>query len=275
MSNKKPMADSAKQSQMSPISKNVDNELAVLDMEKPQEDTQFAHESAKLLVDIVKKNNWAMMLGGKKAHLVYEAWQTVGKYYGYTVKTGEAEEVTIGGVTGFKAKAWVVNERTGVTVGGADAYCMKDEANWKAKPLFQLASMAQTRAGSKALRQILGFVVALAGYEATPAEEMTPIKTEPEKIILPPMTDKQRNFIFSLLEQKGKTKDDLDIVCDKLYSKRVSEIDVAEAKEIIERLLKLADSTAANTEEGYDEPEIDIDEVDKGIDQMKLERKEA
>ena len=32
--------------------------------------------------------------------------------------------------------------------------------------------MAQTRAGSKALRQILGFVVALAGYSPTPADEM-------------------------------------------------------------------------------------------------------
>jgi hypothetical protein len=32
--------------------------------------------------------------------------------------------------------------------------------------------MAQTRAASKALRQPLGFVVVLAGYEATPADEM-------------------------------------------------------------------------------------------------------
>lgn len=40
-------------------------------------------------------------------------------------------------------------------------------------PLFQLRSMAQTRACAKVLRQVLAWVVVLAGYKATPAEEMT------------------------------------------------------------------------------------------------------
>lgn len=39
-------------------------------------------------------------------------------------------------------------------------------------PLFQLSSMAQTRACAKALRNILSWVVVLAGYKATPAEEL-------------------------------------------------------------------------------------------------------
>jgi hypothetical protein len=44
-------------------------------------------------------------------------------------------------------------------------------------PLFQLASMAQTRANAKALRNCLAWVVVLAGYRATPAEELntTPV----------------------------------------------------------------------------------------------------
>ena len=58
-------------------------------------------------------------------------------------------------------------------VGGAEAYCMRDEENWKEKPWFQLASMAQTRAGAKALRNVLAWVVVLAGYRPTPAEELT------------------------------------------------------------------------------------------------------
>lgn len=150
--------------------------LAVADqksLDKPENDTKFAHVSAERLMDIVNQNNWAKRLGGDKPHLAYEAWQTVGKYYSYTVKTYDAEYVELGGVWGFKAKAVVVNEMTGIEVGSADAYCMSDERNWSNKPKFQLASMAQTRAGSKALRQILGFVVALAGYNPTPAEEIT------------------------------------------------------------------------------------------------------
>ena len=40
-------------------------------------------------------------------------------------------------------------------------------------PLFQLRSMAQTRAGAKALRNALAWVVVLAGYRPTPAEEIS------------------------------------------------------------------------------------------------------
>jgi len=39
-------------------------------------------------------------------------------------------------------------------------------------PFFQLRSMAQTRACAKSLRNVLAWVVVLAGYKATPAEEM-------------------------------------------------------------------------------------------------------
>jgi hypothetical protein len=42
----------------------------------------------------------------------------------------------------------------------------------EAVPLFQLASMSQTRACAKALRNVLSWVAVLAGYRPTPAEEM-------------------------------------------------------------------------------------------------------
>jgi hypothetical protein len=39
-------------------------------------------------------------------------------------------------------------------------------------PLFQMASMAQTRAAAKVLRNVLSWVVVMAGYRPTPAEEL-------------------------------------------------------------------------------------------------------
>lgn len=39
-------------------------------------------------------------------------------------------------------------------------------------PLFQLSSMSQTRANAKVLRNVLAWVVVLAGYRPTPAEEL-------------------------------------------------------------------------------------------------------
>ena len=40
-------------------------------------------------------------------------------------------------------------------------------------PMFQLRSMAQTRACAKSLRNILAWVAVIAGFKATPVEEMT------------------------------------------------------------------------------------------------------
>ena len=57
--------------------------------------------------------------------------------------------------------------------------CASDEPNWRGRPEFQLASMAQTRAAGKVLRLLLGWVITLAGYEPTPAEEMTHDPTPP------------------------------------------------------------------------------------------------
>ena len=63
--------------------------------------------------------------------------------------------------------------RDGGIVGAAEAQCLRAERNWKDRDDFALRSMAQTRATAKCLRMPLGFVMTLAGYEPTPAEEMT------------------------------------------------------------------------------------------------------
>src|SRR4051812_1966986 len=70
-------------------------------LQKPTKDTQFAHESAKLLKDIVNQNGWAVKLG-QGEHLKFEAWQTIGTYYGYTVKTHDANFAEYGAVKGFE-----------------------------------------------------------------------------------------------------------------------------------------------------------------------------
>ena len=46
-------------------------------------------------------------------------------------------------------------------------------------PLFQLSSMAQTRANAKVLRNVLSWVAVLAGYRPTPAEEMESLGAAP------------------------------------------------------------------------------------------------
>jgi len=105
-------------------------------------------------------------------YLEYEDWQTLGEFYRCSAITRDAVPIEVDGVKGAKAHADLVNIDTGVIIGGAEAYCLRDEENWKDKPWFQLASMAQTRAGSKAFRNRLAWVAVMAGYRPTPAEEM-------------------------------------------------------------------------------------------------------
>ena len=57
--------------------------------------------------------------------------------------------------------------------GGKRPKKIRQQVGTEKVPMFQLASMAQTRASAKVLRNILAWVVVLAGYQPTPAEEMT------------------------------------------------------------------------------------------------------
>jgi len=68
---------------------------------------------------------------------------------------------------------------SGAVVGAAEAECVKAEKNWGNRDDYALRSMAQTRATAKALRLPLGFIVVLAGFEATPADEMPSDSSEP------------------------------------------------------------------------------------------------
>ena len=158
-------------------------ELATTE-QKPAEVVLTGREAAVQLQKIVNSRPKKLVMGGKQ-YLFFEDWQTVGKFYGVTTKVTRTEELKEEGkLIGFLATAVAI--ANGVEISGADAECTSDELNWKGKPRFQLRSMAQTRACAKALRNCLGWVAVLAGYEPTPAEEMSedtvrkPAKEQPQ-----------------------------------------------------------------------------------------------
>lgn len=177
----------------------MSNELTVGSYEvgimlSPEVVLENAKVAAKALVTVLSQKKKPVMMNGEQ-YLEMEDWQTCGQFYGYSVKTYGAELVEIDGVKGAKAYADLIDIKTGLVVSGAEAYCMRDEEKWNTRPKyewqgegknarrvkvaddpvpwFQLASMAQTRAGAKAFRNRLAWVVVLAGYKPTPAEEMT------------------------------------------------------------------------------------------------------
>ena len=143
--------------------------VALFGTTDPLEIVAKATSVADALKDVIDKKHLSVSIQGKE-HVTVDGWQLLGSMLGVTAVCVSTERVE----NGFKA---TVEARTadGRVVGRADALCTKDEKRgpWKSADDYARLSMAQTRATSKALKGPLGFVVSLAGYAATPAEEMT------------------------------------------------------------------------------------------------------
>lgn len=146
-------------------------EVALSIAREPAIVLEEARKAAKALSEVIESKPNKVRLNGK-TYLTFEDWQTVGRFYGVSAKVTSTSFVEYGTVKGFEARAVAVLSQNGVEVSGAEAMCLNDENNWKNKPMFQIKSMAQTRACAKALRNVLAFVPVLAGYSPTPAEEM-------------------------------------------------------------------------------------------------------
>lgn len=127
-----------------------------------------ATEVANALSGVIRSQRLYTRIQGR-SYVLVEGWTLLGSLMGVfpvLVWTRPLPEDQ-----GWEAR---VEARTmfGQVVGAAEAMCTRDEGTWRKRDSYALRSMAQTRATSKALRQPLGFVVSLAGYETTSAEEM-------------------------------------------------------------------------------------------------------
>lgn len=155
----------------------------------PEKQVEFARRAATSLMAIMNSKKKKVEINGEQ-YLEFEDWQTIARFYNVTVGVEWTKEILREGkLMGFEAKATVYNS-AGNIISSAEASCLRDEPKWNTRakyewingkknkigdelvPEFQLKSMAQTRASAKALRNVLAWVVVLAGYKPTPAEEL-------------------------------------------------------------------------------------------------------
>jgi hypothetical protein len=80
------------------------------------------------------------------------------------------------------AQADIILKKDGSVVSSGFAICSQAENKKSGFDEYAILSMAQTRAIGKAFRNMIGWVMKLEGYEATPAEE---IKGKTTPIIVP------------------------------------------------------------------------------------------
>jgi hypothetical protein len=143
-----------------------------------------AKKAARALAEVIAGKKKPVIINGE-TYLEFEDWMTIARFYGITAKVLSTSPISFGDVQGFEARSVAILVSTGEEISAAEAMCLNDEANWKNRPLFMLRSMAQTRACAKALRNVLAWVVVLAGYKPTPAEEMEGVHPAKEPIQQP------------------------------------------------------------------------------------------
>lgn len=176
----------------------------------PAEITRNAEVIAAHLKSVIKAQGLSKPLGGGREHVEVGGWQLAGtlmgalggvslhaetvwtrrvlgedgkperttytqhikRYHAKSKGGGLREEVTAE-VDGYSWEARVeVRTVHGEIVGSAEAMCARTEETWSRRDDYALRSMAETRAESRAYRRAIGWVIHLAGFNPTPAEEM-------------------------------------------------------------------------------------------------------
>jgi hypothetical protein len=163
----------------------------------PAEKMRQMQETAQIIAEPVRQRHTVKI--GQGEHVRVEGWTMLGALLGVYPITVWTRQLVPDENDPAVARGWEARvearTRQGQLVGAAEAQCDRSEPNWKGRDDYALRSMAQTRATSKALRQPLGFVITLAGFDPTPAEEM------PAGSFEPPTLEGSRRLMFLLRDK--------------------------------------------------------------------------
>lgn len=159
-----------------PIKTEAPGEGAVqgLELYGKQEIITSAVSMASTLSNIIRQQRLVTNIKGKE-YVNVEGWTTLAAMLGVIPR--EVETTEQDGI--YTAIVELARIRDGAIIGRASAECGEEEP-WASRPRYARRSMAQTRATGKACRLAFSWIMKLAGYEPTPAEEMPP-EHEPEQ----------------------------------------------------------------------------------------------
>lgn len=157
--------------------------LVKVSVNSPQALAKFAN----VLKDfIVKRSLYTEIQGKNYVHV--EAWEFAGICMGIAPIVRETTDLSSDTEIKHKARVELILINNGKIVGGGEAICSGNEAKNGKKirtDEYAVLSMAQTRAVGKAFRLSYGWIMKMAGYEATSAEEMEiqSLRNEPEVLL--------------------------------------------------------------------------------------------
>lgn len=136
--------------------------------DEPEKVVEYATRLAKALAPVIDRQHFYVTMQGKK-YVKVEGWNVLGSMLGFTPREVAVTECDDGS---YMAVVELISVRSGASMVQASALCGMDERRWKTAERYARRSMAITRATGKAYRMAFSWIVGLAGYEPTAAEEM-------------------------------------------------------------------------------------------------------
>lgn len=145
-----------------------------------------ASDIATKLKRIIDRQHLYDMIGDKK-HVRVEGWIALARLNGFIPREVSCEPTDPDLRNRFVSRVELVRLSDGLALPAASAECGSNERRWSKADSYAIRSMATTRATGKASRMAFSWIMALAGYETTPYEEMdrsmtssTPVAQTPQ-----------------------------------------------------------------------------------------------
>lgn len=181
--------------------------LGAIEATSPNDVVIRATGMAKTLADIITSRRLYTTINGKK-YVQVEGWSTLGAMMGVLPREVEVYERENGD---FEATVELIRTSDCAVVGRASSIVSSDEKLWKGRERYARRSMAVTRATGKAYRLGFSWIMSLAGYEPTPAEEMPVEEVRPVKRATLPQPEQSDPVTDLLVEKFATDKDPMTI----------------------------------------------------------------
>ena len=207
------------------------NEIATrteqVELTSPSDIMNFATN----LRDLIVQNKLFTAIKGKN-YVNVEGWQIAGAFTGTFPIVESVENLSEGNTYKYRAEV-SLRDKEGNKVGYGVAICTNKEPGKTNFDEYAVASMAQTRAVGKAYRMKIGWLLKVAGYETTPAEEMDAVAAEV-------VEDKPSKVDFRAIREKLTEIDDLEELNKYWYSLNLTDKQAEVLKpDFAQRKLKL------------------------------------
>ena len=197
---------------------------------------QGAREMAGALADVIERQKLATVIQGRK-HVNVEGWTTLAIMLGVVAR--EVQTTEQDGI--YTAVVELIRMNDGACISRASAEC-GDESPWNKRARYARRSMAQTRATGKACRLAFSWIMALAGYEPTPAEEMPDTRQSDDDLLI---SSSQHKMLEARISELGLNREGVKTWCIRRFGiDHFQGLQKSQFSELLNQLPKMAEIKA-------------------------------